>query len=70
MLFPDIAAPHPLATFHTLIVPQACRVELLGDISCLNCFPSVLCGILERRLDPFLFLGDGAAVGMVVGRSR
>ena len=68
--FPKRVARHPRATFHALIVPQACRVAPSGDISCFNCSPSVSCDTLERSLDPFLFLGDGAAVGMVVGRSR
>lgn len=68
--FPECVVWNSWATFHTFIVSQACRVTPSGDISCFNCSPSVSCGILERRLDPFLFLRDGAAVGMVVGRSR
>ena len=70
LLFPERVVWNPRATFYTIIVPQGYCPTLSGYVSCQNCSPSVLCGILERRLDPFLFLGDGAAVGMVVGRSR
>ena len=56
MLFPNIAALLPRATFHALIVPQGCRVELLGDISCFYCSPSVSYGTLGRHFIPLSFL--------------
>ena len=68
--FHNRAARHSRATLQPLNVPQQGHATLSGDISCFYRSPSITCGILERRLDPFLFLGDGAAVGMVVGRSR
>ena len=55
MLFPDIAAPHPRATFHALIVPQGCRVTPSGDISCFYRSLSIPCGTLERRFLPLSF---------------
>ena len=55
MLLPDIAAPLPRATFHVKIVSQACRVAPSGDVSCLNCSPSVSCGTLGRHFMLLLF---------------
>ena len=51
-LFPKRVVWHPRATFHALIVPQACRVTPLSDILCLNCSPSVSCDTLGRRFMP------------------
>ena len=56
MLLPYIAALLPRATFHALIVPQACRMEPSGDISCFYCSPSVSYGTLGRHFIPLSFL--------------
>ena len=54
-LFPKRVVWHHRVTFHALIVPRACRVELLGDISCLYCSPSVSCDTLGRHFMPLSF---------------
>ena len=56
LLFPGRVVWNPWATFHAFIVPQACRVTPLGDISCLNCSPSVSCDTLGRHFIPLSFL--------------
>ena len=55
MLFPNIAALLPRATFHALIVPQACRVTPLSDILYHYRSPRVLPDTLGERFMSKLF---------------
>ena len=56
LLFPERVVWNPRATFHALIVPQACRAAPSGDVSCFNCSPSVSYGTLGRHYIPLSFL--------------
>ena len=49
LLFPKRVARHPRATFHALIVPRECRVELPGNVSCPNCSQRVPYGTFKRH---------------------